>query len=70
MAPDQGLHYTDLTFTQKETQMKRAIRKLRNFFGIYTAKDAKGMAKWLTTYDELLDMHRQGYNVGWPKESR
>jgi hypothetical protein len=50
--------------------MTRLIKKLRNAFGFYTRQDVKGMAKWLVTYDELLDMHRQGYNVGWPKESR
>lgn len=44
------------------------LRKIRNFFGVYTARDCRGMAKWLTTYDDLKAMHEQGYDVGWPKQ--
>jgi hypothetical protein len=44
------------------------IRRLRNYFGIFTRSDVQGMAKWLVTYDDLKAMHEQGYNVGWPKQ--
>lgn len=40
------------------------IRKIRNYFGIYTSKDVQGMAKWMVTYEDLDDLHKRGFNVG------